>query len=480
MNILELLKKKPATNPVKVICGDVTRLGEYIPEGERFHALICDVPYLIGFMGKSWDSGGISYQPEMWAQFHEFLYPGAFGMTFAGARTSHRIACAIEDAGFVLHDKIFLWGFSSGFPKGAKVKGAAFGGHRYGHQNIKPSAEVVILFRRPYEGKPQEDITKTGAGSLNIDAGRVGYQSDKDKASATPQGECTSKESAAVGAEPDAGRGLKRVVFQRPELKGRYPANLVLCHHPECRPCGTKQVKPLEGHRPNPVAVQSDGHIQFNKKPAGYQKTSYTEPDGIESAPAYDCHPDCPVKQLDETVGVKKSGKPGVMRKCKNDSSAYGAESRTPGTEMTGFGDSGNVSRFFFQSDWNLETQERLDNADALFYSGKAKRGERDAGLDERCPHPTMKPLALTNFLARLLLPPAKYAPRKILVPFGGVCSEAIGAMLAGWEDVMVVEQDADYCDLGRKRVEFWHRLMVESGTGDVKVLSKLSKKLGK
>ena len=77
-----------------------------------------------------------------------------------------------------------------------------------------------------------------------------------------------------------------------------------------------------------------------------------------------------------------------------------------------------------------------------------------------RNPHPTVKPIALTKWLATLLLPPPEYAPRRILIPFGGVWSEAIGAMLAGWEEIVVVEIGQEYNDIGQARMELWHDKM--------------------
>ena len=170
------------------------------------------------------------------------------------------------------------------------------------------------------------------------------------------------------------------------------------------------------------------------------------------------------------------------MRKCVNDSAAYGAESRNPGTPMTGYGDKGSPARFFHNSDWSYEVAERLAASDAVRYQAKSSRRERDAGLDcektflvtmgdgigqrEHNPkepsawvrnnHPTVKPIALTQWLATLLLPPDAYAPRRILIPFAGSGSEAIGAMLAGWEHITLVDSVADYCDIARARLAWW------------------------
>ena len=73
-----------------------------------------------------------------------------------------------------------------------------------------------------------------------------------------------------------------------------------------------------------------------------------------------------------------------------------------------------------------------------------------------RNPHPTVKSLDLCRYLATLLLPPPEYAPRRILIPFAGVMSEAIGAALAGWDEVVALEMNPEYCEIGAARVAHW------------------------
>lgn len=70
--------------------------------------------------------------------------------------------------------------------------------------------------------------------------------------------------------------------------------------------------------------------------------------------------------------------------------------------------------------------------------------------------HPTVKSVKLTQYLATLLLPPPEYAPRRILIPFSGVGSECLGAALAGWEDVVGVEAEAEYVEMARARAAHW------------------------
>jgi len=70
--------------------------------------------------------------------------------------------------------------------------------------------------------------------------------------------------------------------------------------------------------------------------------------------------------------------------------------------------------------------------------------------------HPTVKPIDLTRWLATLLLPPDVYAPRRILVPFSGSGSEMVGAMLAGWEEIIGIEMEAEYVEIAKARIEHW------------------------
>lgn len=140
--------------------------------------------------------------------------------------------------------------------------------------------------------------------------------------------------------------------------------------------------------------------------------------------------------------------------------------------------DSGTAARYFFNADWMLD---RLDAADPVRYVAKASTGEREAGLDSWQPtavddgrqtpidnpylrgeterrntHPTVKPIDLCRYLATLLLPPAVYAPRRILIPFAGSGSEMIGAGIAGWEEIQGVELEAEHVEIARARLGWW------------------------
>jgi hypothetical protein len=74
----------------------------------------------------------------------------------------------------------------------------------------------------------------------------------------------------------------------------------------------------------------------------------------------------------------------------------------------------------------------------------------------QRNPHPTIKPISLCTWLATLLLPPKAYAPRRLLVPFSGTSSEMIGGVLAGWEEILGIEQDPATVAVGTQRLRWW------------------------
>ena len=82
-------------------------------------------------------------------------------------------------------------------------------------------------------------------------------------------------------------------------------------------------------------------------------------------------------------------------------------------------------------------------------------RGDRDRLLETRCEPPPddVKPIDLCSWLATLLLPPERSTPRRILVPFSGSGSEMIGALRAGWDEVVGVEIEAEYVEIARARI---------------------------
>lgn len=470
---------------IKIVNADVIEWAKSY-KGPQFHALFSDVPYELNFMGKLWDSSGIAFNPDTWRVLAEHLLPGAFLFVFAGTLNDDLISVAMRQAGLRKFHKALAWGFGSGFPKasridttidraaGAKRKTAGeriyadghiqrsnaprfngtdynngktyfeksrrmetapatplaktWTGHRYGLQSLKPAVETILIFQKPYVGKPVESITKTGAGALNVDGSRI-------KTNGRPLREKLSD----LPSNGIYGEGLNGSRAISKTLHGRWPANLLLVHHHDCN--GT-------------------------------------------------CSPACAIRLLDEQSGITST------------TGKRSSKSRSAVVENTNFlinnhcskeypGDSGSASRFFFNADWNYEAAEKIENASGVRYQAKASRRERDVGLDEfeskvrriteghgrgevntskgdgtgirenrpcKNQHPTVKPLSLTKYLAALLSPPIEYAPRRILIPFAGVMSEAIGCMLAGWEEIIAIEKEKEYCEIGAARVKYWEK----------------------
>jgi DNA modification methylase len=103
----------------KLYKGDMRNMLDVIKK-ESIDAVLTDPPYELNFMGKGWDNSGIAFQPDTWKKCYEVLKPGGYLLAFGGSRTFHRIACAIEDAGFEIRDTI-MWIYGMGFPKSQNI-----------------------------------------------------------------------------------------------------------------------------------------------------------------------------------------------------------------------------------------------------------------------------------------------------------------------------------------------------------------------
>lgn len=134
-------------------------------EPDTFDACVTDPPYELGFMGKDWDRSGVAVSVDTWAAVLRVLKPGAHIVAFGGTRTWHRIACAIEDAGFQIRDNL-AWLYGQGFPKSLNLPGGV-------GTALKPSFEPVILARKPLIGTVAANVEAHGVGGLQIDASRT-------------------------------------------------------------------------------------------------------------------------------------------------------------------------------------------------------------------------------------------------------------------------------------------------------------------
>ena len=109
----------------RLLLGDCRELLATL-DAESVDAIVCDPPYELGFMGKGWDRSGVAFDAATWAACLRVAKPGAHLVAFGGTRTAHRLAVAIEDAGWEIRDTV-AWCYWSGFPKSLDVSKAMDG-----------------------------------------------------------------------------------------------------------------------------------------------------------------------------------------------------------------------------------------------------------------------------------------------------------------------------------------------------------------
>lgn len=122
-----------------------------------------------GFMGQQWDGGDAAFRPETWRRVFDVMKPGAHLVAFAATKGYHRMACAIEDAGFEIRDML-AWLYGTGFPKSHKMGDDAQG---WGTA-LKPAIEPIVFAQKPVsEDSIAANMARWGVGAINIEAGRI-------------------------------------------------------------------------------------------------------------------------------------------------------------------------------------------------------------------------------------------------------------------------------------------------------------------
>lgn len=134
-----------------------------------------------GFLGQKWDTGDTAFDPDFWRLVYRALKPGAHLLAFGGTRTYHRLAVAIEDAGFDIRD-MFSWLYGSGFPKNhdmarhmrrmeAPDDAAKWEG--WGSA-VKPAQEPICFARKPLsEPSIAANVRRWGTGAINVASARI-------------------------------------------------------------------------------------------------------------------------------------------------------------------------------------------------------------------------------------------------------------------------------------------------------------------
>jgi len=408
-------------------------------------SIVCDPPYELGFMGKSWDNSGIAYSVALWQQCLRVLKPGGHLLAFGGTRTWHRLAVAIEDAGFEIRDNI-AWLYGSGFPKSHNISKAidkAAGAERevitdpqkvdkypngnggnhnrskngiYGEAEsvlgrpltttlpatdeakawegwgtaLKPAHEPIVVARKPVIGTIAENVLKYGTGALNIDASRIG----------TETGGWNGLTADRTNSEWD-NSGFKNVGIAT-QSQGRWPANIIL--------------------------------------------DEYT------------------AELLDEQSGISKST--GGTNPIKTSQFNLGSETRKL---AGGKGDVGGASRFFYVAKASKrDRNEGLENIEGKEISAKGNGLARTcntcgASTLDGCDcsdrtfsnpvrqnfHPTVKPTSLMQYLIRLVTP----ENGTVLDPFCGSGSTGKAAILEG-KRFIGIELTAEYLPIIEGRLK--------------------------
>ena len=409
-------------------------------------SIVTDPPYELGFMGKTWDSKGIAFNVEMWRECLRVLKPGGYLLAFGGTRTFHRMACAIEDAGFELRDTI-MWVYGSGFPKSLDVSKAIDGTltagrsdslalrdvnetrpgeatvrptSTNGHRGIvgsgdagpsvkrkeaateaarqwqgwgtalKPALEPITMARKPLVGTVAANVLAHGTGALNIDGCRVLVDGEE-------RAPITSKGGLPVRHTEHAPR--EGGVVAQPHELGRWPANLI--------------------------------HDGSDEVLAAFPKASGA---------------------LAPVRGTEPSGK--------KDSTFGEFAGRAPSDQRDG---GGSAARFFYcakasRADRN-EGCEELPAKALNWSSGEANPGSFQSANTDRTArnhHPTVKPTELMRYLVRLVTP----AGGNVLDVFNGSGSTGKAAVLEGMRYIgLELDEDADgkpigYIAISEARIE--------------------------
>ena len=376
---------------------------------ESVDAIVTDPPYGLGFMGKKWD--GLPPSREWAEACYRVLKPGGHIAAFGGTRTWHRLAVAIEDAGFEMRDSL-AWLYGSGFPKSHDVGKAI-------DKLAGVEREVIGRTATPFKVDAAAHRGTSLQGSVNGDfskqADEDGYRYTEHTAPATPEAEQWDGWGTAL--KP----AFEPIVLARKPLAEKTVARNVLAHGTgainvdACRIDATG--RPLRESRSEPsVSTFGDG---LN----GSKAVGSTDQGRWPANVLLDQHA---AAWVDEQSGDRPSS--GVYE---------GDGSRDPGDHATGFGGGNRPAAMYADK----------GGASRFFYTAKAPKRERPnvGGVQ----HPTVKPLAIMRWLLRLATPPGG----TVLDPFAGSGTTIEAALIEGFSPVGI-EMEADYLPLIQQRID--------------------------
>jgi DNA modification methylase len=431
---------------VRVLHGNCVELMRGMPDSS-VDSIVTDPPYELGFMGKRWDAAGIAYSLEMWAEALRVLKPGGHLLAFGGTRTYHRMACAIEDAGFEIRDSIH-YTYGSGFPKSL---------------NIGKAIDKAAGAEREVVGTDTKARSTSGASALPTVGGETVYQTWDVTAPATD--EAKRWEGWGTALKP----AHEPIVVARKPLAGTVARNVLVwgtggLNIDGCRVGTTVETWPSS-------RAWGAGYV-----PGGDRSKDATEATGPAPAGRWPAN-----VVFDRTAGEALDQQSAGTRASKASRSGSARINRGPFTtgdgaliDATSYDDSGGASRFFTQADFGPDDWP-------FVYQAKPSRKERNAGLDglpEKPPafgndsgdglgrgisntrqdkpranhHPTVKPVALMRHLVRLVTPPGGV----VLDPFAGSGTTLVAAILEGFNAVGC-EMTDEYLPIIDGRVAWAH-----------------------
>lgn len=388
----------PRTKRYRLLQGDVAEIVRDLLEPASFHGCLCDPPYGLSFMGKRWDYAVPSV--ETWREVAGVLVPGAHLLAFAGTRTQHRMAVNIEDAGFEIRDMI-AWVYGSGFPKSMDVSKAV----------DKAAGKERVLTRA--------GVVKRGGLGGDWDMGSSRDRPRYDTA-------------ASVEAEQWSGYGtalkpaLEPITVARKPLRGTVAAN--------CLEYGA-------------------GAINIDGCRVGNEERTYL-PRGTSASAAMVRVPERRAGKAGEEVTTRGRWPANLIHDGSEEVLVGFPDSKGQQGDVRGTEPSSPTDKIYGKFAGRVASQKRNDSGSAarFFYCAKAGKKERGEGNN----HPTVKPLALAEYLARLILPPKLDKPRRLLVPFCGSGSEIIGALRAGWDEVVGIDLEESYLEIAKARVDHY------------------------
>jgi DNA modification methylase len=414
--------------PATIHTGDALAILKTLPSN-TYDAMLTDPPYGIKFMGKEWDKGVPS--ADVWREALRVLKPGAYALVACGTRTQHRMVTNLEDAGFEVRD-VIAWLYGSGFPKSHDVS-------KHVDRNLGATRE-------------RKAVPIKQAASINAWKVQHGGQAKhhmNDKLIANPNGSVDINGDTPVTRDAARWHGYGTALKPAMELWTlvRKPPEGTIAQNVLKWGCGALNI---DGSRVK-FASDADKAVMAKakwtvrsgvttKKPnTGGFVSSNQDGEILNGADFISDKGRWPANVIhdgsDEVVALFPETKSGAMNGVYKNTIMKGKPGQRDGKEVY------------------LHQEANSGSAARFFYTAKARRREREAGTTNGNPHPTVKPLALTTYLAKLLLPPTRNTPRHILTPYSGVGSELIGALQAGWDEATGIELNPEYVTIAQERI---------------------------